>query len=543
MRAGLGLLAVAGLLALGSAATASAAVGDLSFRGCLANDASQGCGDIVNAPLDGPTGVAVSPDGRSVYVASGTAASVSTFDRAADGSLSFRGCIADDSLQGCVELPNSPLEGTSRVAVSPDGGSVYLTAGFGNSVSHFSRSSDGGLTFQSCIADDATDGCANNGDGAPLTNAAGVTVRPNGNSVYVAGSNSQFDNAISRFSVGQGGQLTFAGCIASNAYAATNDCSPLPGNSLVQPVDIEISPDGNSLYVSSPGVNSITRLAADGPGALSFADCVASGAIAGCADLPDEPMSQTNATVISPDGASAYAVGRNSDSLAVFDRGAGGPLAFDGCLADAAIGGCADLPNAPLNGAKDVVVSPDGASVYVAGDNAHAISTFTRAADGALAFAGCAGNDISEGCADVPSAPLTNPGGLAVSPDGASVYVISTGSDSIAEFARETPPAPALTLDLTAKKKQRVGKLAATATCSDPCTVELQATGKAAKKFSSKLARDDLGDGETAKLKLKLKRKTLRKVDDEKGKATITGTATDDLGRTATDKVKLKLRP
>ena len=43
--------------------------------------------------------------------------------------------------------------------------------------------------------------------------------------------------------------------------------------------------------------------------------------------------------------------------------------------------------------------------------------------------------------------------------------------------------------------------------------------------------------------KLKLKRKTLRKVDDEKGKATITGTATDSLGRTATDKVKLKVRP
>ena len=156
MRAGLGLLAVAGLLALGSAATASAAVGDLSFRGCFANDASQGCSDIVNAPLNGPTGVAVSPDGRSVYVASSTAASVSTFNRAADGTLTFQGCIADDSLQGCTELPASPLEGTSRVAVSPDGGrSTSPPASATRSLT--SRARARWPQFQGCVADDATE--------------------------------------------------------------------------------------------------------------------------------------------------------------------------------------------------------------------------------------------------------------------------------------------------------------------------------------------------------------------------------------------------
>ena len=174
-------------------------------------------------------------------------------------------------------------------------------------------------------------------------------------------------------------------------------------------------------------------------------------------------MSQANATVISPDGASAYAVGRNSDSLAVSTAGQGA-RSRSTAASPTQRSEVAPTCRTRRSTGQDVVVSPDGTSVYVAGDNAHAISTFGGSGR-ALAFAGCHANDVSEGCADLPGAPLTNPGGLAVSPDGTSVYVISPGSDSISEFARETPPEPALTLDLAAKRKQRVEKLAATATC------------------------------------------------------------------------------
>jgi DNA-binding beta-propeller fold protein YncE len=248
---------------------------------------------------------------------------------------------------------------------------------------------------------------------------------------------------------------------------------------------------------------------------------------------------------ISPDGSSAYVAARSSSSVSRFGLDADGDPSFDGCIADAATAAssqCTGLSRSPLGDARDLAVSPDGASVYLAGLS---LATFGRGAGGRLSFVGCHADNQSQGCTNLPEAPLTGVNGVAVSPDGASVYAVSQQSGSIAEFAREEPAGggPPLTLELTGKKKQRVKKLAVKATCSDPCSVELRAKGKAGKRFSSKLARDDLGAAEATKVRLRLKRKALRKVDGERGRATITATATDDLGRTASDALKVKLRP
>src|SRR5882724_9638550 len=58
------------LLALGSLAwpAGAGATGQIGYDGCLANDASQGCADVKGTPLSGADGLAVSPDGSSLYV-------------------------------------------------------------------------------------------------------------------------------------------------------------------------------------------------------------------------------------------------------------------------------------------------------------------------------------------------------------------------------------------------------------------------------------------------------------------------------------------
>src|SRR5882757_3548942 len=92
------------VVVLSLAATASAtALGTLVGQGCVADAGSAiGCGDTQQG-LDGGGGVAVSPDGRSVYVASFTDKAVVRFDRdAATGALTKQGCVADaGSAIGC----------------------------------------------------------------------------------------------------------------------------------------------------------------------------------------------------------------------------------------------------------------------------------------------------------------------------------------------------------------------------------------------------------------------------------------------------------
>jgi len=138
------LLAVAGAWIAVPASPAVAAQGQLAFDGCLANGSVQGCFDLPFAPLDGLNAVAVSPDGKSVYVASKYSASVAHFFRdSPGGQLSYDGCLADDASQNCVDLPKAPLWGASGVAVSPDGRSVYVASSIAGSIARFFRDSAG----------------------------------------------------------------------------------------------------------------------------------------------------------------------------------------------------------------------------------------------------------------------------------------------------------------------------------------------------------------------------------------------------------------
>lgn len=103
----------------------------------------------------------------------------------------------------------------------------------------------------------------------------------------------------------------------------------------------------------------------------------------------------------------------------------------------ASAAGC-NVPGQPaLNGANDVTVSPDGVSVYVASIGDDSISQFNRAANANLSYVGCFADTSAAGCNVPAQAALAGAKGVAVSPDGGSVYVASSVADSISQFARE----------------------------------------------------------------------------------------------------------
>ena len=119
-----------------------------------------------------------------------------------------------------------------------------------------------------------------------------------------------------------------------------------------------------------------------------------------------------------------------------------GSLAPMGCIGDTLNGpdGCAESTGG-LSAVGDIAVSPDGTSVYAISRFDYSLVHFWRDAQtGELTPVGCIVDadmpTFTDSCAQ--SAPgLSRPGSVAVSPDGASVYVTSGRDESIAIFSRE----------------------------------------------------------------------------------------------------------
>src|SRR5689334_14564362 len=132
---------------------------------------------------------------------------------------------------------------------------------------------------------------------------------------------------------------------------------------------------------------------------------------AGCS-ATGRSMSRPSSLAVSPDGKNAYATTLvalsgfgNTYGVAVFDRSSDGALTqragADGCMSQDPVAGCTDGHG--LDGARDVAVSPDGTSVYVATLAGSSVAVFDRAADGSLTqkagAAGCFSASGADGCA------------------------------------------------------------------------------------------------------------------------------------------------
>ena len=148
------------------------------------------------APVLGSDAIAISPDGRNVYVASSRSNAIAIFMRnARTGKLTqaagSAGCIALAGANGCATARG--LAGPNSVAVSPDGRNVYATSLLSSAVVSFRRNrSTGALTLtggaSGCITDAATAGCTT---GRALDGADVVSVTADGKNVYVGAFNGE----------------------------------------------------------------------------------------------------------------------------------------------------------------------------------------------------------------------------------------------------------------------------------------------------------------------------------------------------------------
>ena len=295
-----------------------------------------------------------------------------------------------------------------------------------------------------CVDNNGEDGCA---DGRALNFATRVAASRDGKNAYVA---SGFIGALD-----PGGVAVFARDRRTGAVTQLKDedgCLKGDGSegcAFGRAIDwasaVEVSRDGKSVYVSSIVWNAVAVFARDRKtGALAQLDgadgCVADSGEFGCAD--GRALNGPRDVAVSPDGRNVYATFVGSNAVAVFARNSKtGALtqlkSEDGCVDNNGFEGCAD--GRALSSAFAVAVSPDGKSVYVVSSSSDAVAVFARnRRTGALTQLkdedGCIANDGFEGCDD--GRALNGPTGVVVSRDGKSVYVAAFESDAVAVFAR-----------------------------------------------------------------------------------------------------------
>jgi 6-phosphogluconolactonase (cycloisomerase 2 family) len=351
--------------------------------------------------LDGANSVAVSPDGKHVYVASSIANSVVVFSRdAASGVLSFVEAETDDS--GVVD----GLQGARSVAVSPDGNHVYVAGFAEDKVAIFIRhSSTGGLTWDAVVE-----------DGVALTDningPSHVMVSPDGGWVFVCG---QSDSSVAAFLRNpSNGRLLYISAVRDDD----------PGvDGLFQTAHGAVSPDGKHIYVTSTGTNKVAALEHNSTtGVLTFVGSVEDGV--GFVDGLDG----ARGVVVSPDGNHVYVSSMHDSAVAIFTRTpSSGALGYVGML-EHGVGGVEGL-----HSPRDIAISPDGKLIYIPSGGptiwVGTLALFGRTqASGLLYFMEAVTNKTG------PIVGLGQPVGVAVSPDGRHVYTVSPSDNALMGF-------------------------------------------------------------------------------------------------------------
>jgi DNA-binding beta-propeller fold protein YncE len=540
MRARLGRCAAAAAALAGAsagvAATPAWAVDPSAFTqlsgadGCLmqiGHDAEHGCLRVGGLAL--ARSVALSPDDRYLYVASGGSLAVGsngvvTLRRdPSSGALTWLGCVTANGGDGRVGSEGAcargdALLGAADIAISPDGGTAYVAAAGAGGLAWLSRDAASGmLTPAGCLKDfPRGDRC---GHAPHLSGATSVAVSPDGLDVYVASPVTASVHTLHR-AAGSPAPVPVQ-CLAETGLDGA--CEPAAGLQLVR--DVTVSPDGRAVYAAG-GSGAVTAFSRDpATGRLTERDCLLANA--------PEPGPCEHATgiagaagvAVSPDGRDVYVAAARSEAVASFRVEPDGGLRQTGCLQRRPSGPHRDGPCRPataLWNPREIVVSADGRTVFAGGLDT--ITSYRRDPDtGRLTQLGCAEEDqSSELCLEVRATLGVN--ALAATADGRNVYVTADAESAVAVLGA------AVTILSGALRADRAGRVRVRLHCPAarvrPCAGAVRIGRGPARAYR-------LHRGSRTVVRVRMARRALRRLE-RRGRARL-GVRASDRTRTLRD--------
>jgi 6-phosphogluconolactonase (cycloisomerase 2 family) len=317
-----------------------------------------------NLNLNNLYSVEVSPDGRSVYAVAQQTGTLVSFGRdATTGGLTYLECLGGGA--GCTSLTGKA--GALAVVSSADSAHVYVRTLHGLAVLDRDPTTlevTQKPTTDGCFSEDFKNDCTD------VDGLAGsgydLALSPDGGTLYVP-----FDlpGGVSIFHVSDDGTVaqfngTGGGCISSTGASGQAAGRCVNGSDgLAATLTVAVAPDGKAVF--SGGLNGLHAFARKGNGLVSELGCF--GALGGCAPVPTGIKTVFD-IVIPPSGDEVIAAAYSSQAILSFRRDhLTGALALrpgsNGCVTRTAVG-CQKLPL--LGGTTRLTLDATGNLINVA---------------------------------------------------------------------------------------------------------------------------------------------------------------------------------
>ena len=293
--------------------------GRLAAAGCV-KDVPRGdrCAEVPR--LQGAVALAISADGRNVYVAAaGSAALIALSRDPSSGAVSGLQCLSHTGSDGACE-PAAGLQRLRDVAVTPDGRWVFAVGGTGAIVTFARDATSGRLRERGCLLAAAPDGgpCR---DATGIIGATAIAVSPDSQDVYVA---SQDSETLTGFRISESGALRQTSCVQnppSEDEFEEEDREDLSGSCSRAtalpwyPSEVTVSADGRSVFVAG-GYDTVTSFRRHrSTGIVSDVGC-AEGEESDSSCLKVRGTSDLNDIAATTDGRNVYVTTRE-DTLAI----------------------------------------------------------------------------------------------------------------------------------------------------------------------------------------------------------------------------------